>query len=264
MIPYVFLLAGVDRRRLRGPRGWGDPRFTLLLVGLTLLALTEWIARRREYEGLSARRGCPAPAGGEGMSVLPLADAFSADAFTALVAGAILPGSAAVRCAGRAGLRARRRAEHRARGDDAVRGVRRLRRRLPRRQLVARLRRRHARRGRHLADDGLFCVRLGLDQIVVGIAIVLGAEGATALIFDSQFAESRPTLPAVSRVSIPGLSDLPVVGGKGESDEASSASRSSSTSASRSSWSWRGCCGERPRPQCQGRRRPPGRSTPPA
>ena len=64
----------------------------------------------------------------------------------------------------------------------------------------------------------LFCVRLGLDQIVVGIAIVLGAEGATALIFDSQFAESRPTLPAVSRVSIPGLSDLPVVGGKGESD----------------------------------------------
>ena len=83
----------------------------------------------------------------------------------------------------------------------------------------------------------LFCVRLGLDQIVVGIAIVLGAEGATALIFDSQFAESRPTLPAVSRVSIQGLSDLPVVGGKGESDGASSASRSSSTSASRSSWS---------------------------
>ena len=64
----------------------------------------------------------------------------------------------------------------------------------------------------------LFCVRLGLDQIVVGIAITLAAEGATALIFDSQFAESRPTLPAADRVSVPGLSELAVVGGKGESN----------------------------------------------
>ena len=41
---------------------------------------------------------------------------------------------------------------------------------------------------------------------MVGIAIVLGAEvRCTALIFDSQFAESRLTLPAVSRVSILGL-----------------------------------------------------------
>lgn len=62
----------------------------------------------------------------------------------------------------------------------------------------------------------LFCVLWGLDQIVVGIAITLAAGGATALIFDSQFAETRPTLGAADRVSIPGLSSLPVVGGKDE------------------------------------------------
>jgi len=45
----------------------------------------------------------------------------------------------------------------------------------------------------------LFCVRLGLDQIVVGIAITLTCEGATALIFESEFAESRPTLGSVDR-----------------------------------------------------------------
>jgi ABC-type uncharacterized transport system permease subunit len=64
----------------------------------------------------------------------------------------------------------------------------------------------------------LFCVRLGLDQIVTGIAITLACEGATALIFNAEFAESRPSLGSVSRVSIPGLSSIPVVGGKGKSD----------------------------------------------
>jgi simple sugar transport system permease protein len=64
----------------------------------------------------------------------------------------------------------------------------------------------------------VLCVWLGLDQIVVGIAITLAAEGATALIFDAQFAESRPTLGATGRVSIPLLSDIPVVGGGDSSD----------------------------------------------
>ena len=64
----------------------------------------------------------------------------------------------------------------------------------------------------------VFCVRLGLDQIVTGIAITLACEGATALIFNAEFAESRPSLGSASRVSIPGLSSLPVVGGKGKSD----------------------------------------------
>ena len=64
----------------------------------------------------------------------------------------------------------------------------------------------------------LFCVRWGLDQIVIGIGITLIAEGATALIFEAEFAESRPTLGSVEKLAVPGASELPVVGGKGESD----------------------------------------------
>jgi ABC-type uncharacterized transport system permease subunit len=64
----------------------------------------------------------------------------------------------------------------------------------------------------------VLCVRFGLDQIVVGIAITLAAEGITALIFDSQFAATRPTLGSIDRVSIPFLSDIPVVGGGDSSD----------------------------------------------
>ena len=64
----------------------------------------------------------------------------------------------------------------------------------------------------------VLCVRLNLDQIVIGIAITLVAEGLTTLIFDSQFAESRPSLGATDRVSIPGLSDVPVVGGADSSN----------------------------------------------
>jgi ABC-type uncharacterized transport system permease subunit len=64
----------------------------------------------------------------------------------------------------------------------------------------------------------VLCVRLGLDQIVVGIAITLAAEGATALIFDAQFAESRPTLGETGRISIPGLSQIPIVGGADSSN----------------------------------------------
>lgn len=64
----------------------------------------------------------------------------------------------------------------------------------------------------------VLCVRMGLDQIVVGIAITLAAEGATALIFDAQFAEDRPTLGATGRLDIPGLSQIPVVGGGDSSD----------------------------------------------
>ena len=64
----------------------------------------------------------------------------------------------------------------------------------------------------------VLCVWWGLDQIVIGIAITLVGEGATALIFDSQFAESRPTLGDTGRTSIPLLSDIPVVGGHDSSD----------------------------------------------
>jgi ABC-type uncharacterized transport system permease subunit len=58
----------------------------------------------------------------------------------------------------------------------------------------------------------LFCIRLGLDQIVVGIGIVLAAEGATSLLHDSWFSRSFPRLPAVEAFEIPLLADIPVLG----------------------------------------------------
>jgi general nucleoside transport system permease protein len=58
----------------------------------------------------------------------------------------------------------------------------------------------------------VFCVRMKLDQIVIGIGIVLVAEGLTSLLFDARYAASRPRLPAASEWSVPGLSELPVLG----------------------------------------------------
>ncbi|MEM7224139.1 MAG: ABC transporter permease [Pseudomonadota bacterium] len=58
----------------------------------------------------------------------------------------------------------------------------------------------------------LLCVILGMNQIVVGIAITLGAEGLTALLHHFQFSRSYPRLSKVETWPIPGLSDLPYVG----------------------------------------------------
>jgi len=58
----------------------------------------------------------------------------------------------------------------------------------------------------------LLCVRLGLDQIVVGIALTVGAQGLTALLHHFQFARSYPRLPAAASWPLPVLADLPVVG----------------------------------------------------
>ena len=58
----------------------------------------------------------------------------------------------------------------------------------------------------------LFCVRMKLDQIVIGIGIVLVAEGLTSLLFDARYAASRPRLPAAPEWSVPGLTELPVLG----------------------------------------------------
>jgi simple sugar transport system permease protein len=55
------------------------------------------------------------------------------------------------------------------------------------------------------------CVRLGLDQIVVGIALTLAAEGLTSLLHGAVLTE-RPRLGAVELVTIPGLSQIPVLG----------------------------------------------------
>ena len=58
----------------------------------------------------------------------------------------------------------------------------------------------------------LLCVRFGLNQIVIGIGLTLGAEGLTALLHHFQFSRTYPRLPAPLRVDLPFLTDLPVIG----------------------------------------------------
>lgn len=58
----------------------------------------------------------------------------------------------------------------------------------------------------------VLCVRLGLNQIVIGIGLTLGAEGLTAMLHHFQFSRSYPRLPAPVRVDLPVLTDIPVLG----------------------------------------------------
>jgi ABC-type uncharacterized transport system permease subunit len=56
------------------------------------------------------------------------------------------------------------------------------------------------------------CVWLGLDQIVVGIAITLAGEGITSVLQGAQFGTSYPRLGAPATLAIPYLDKIPVVG----------------------------------------------------
>jgi simple sugar transport system permease protein len=58
----------------------------------------------------------------------------------------------------------------------------------------------------------LFCVRLGLNQIVIGIALTLAVQGLTALLHFVQFSRSYPRLDGVAKWPIWPLSDIPVLG----------------------------------------------------
>ncbi len=58
----------------------------------------------------------------------------------------------------------------------------------------------------------MLCVVLGMNQIVVGIAITLGAEGVTALLHHVLYSRSYPRLSRVETWTIPGLADIPYVG----------------------------------------------------
>lgn len=58
----------------------------------------------------------------------------------------------------------------------------------------------------------MLCVRLGLNQIVIGIGLTLGLEGLTALAHHFQFSRTYPRLPAAEVTDIPGLSAIPVIG----------------------------------------------------
>jgi general nucleoside transport system permease protein len=58
----------------------------------------------------------------------------------------------------------------------------------------------------------VLCVWLGLDQIVVGIAITLGGEGITSVLYQSQFSSTQPRLGGVHTTAIPLLDRIPVLG----------------------------------------------------
>ena len=58
----------------------------------------------------------------------------------------------------------------------------------------------------------LLCIRRGLNQIVIGIAITVGAQGLTSLLHFVQFSRSYPRLPAAPVWVLPGLSRIPVLG----------------------------------------------------
>ena len=58
----------------------------------------------------------------------------------------------------------------------------------------------------------LLCIRFGLNQIVIGIAVTIGFEGLTALLHYFQFSKTYPRLSAAPVLAIPGLSEIPVIG----------------------------------------------------
>ncbi len=69
--------------------------------------------------------------------------------------------------------------------------------------------RRHDRRRRSWSS---LCVWLGLDQIVVGIAITLAGEGLTSVLQGAQFGTTYPRLGAPSEAAIPLLDKIPIIG----------------------------------------------------
>ena len=58
----------------------------------------------------------------------------------------------------------------------------------------------------------LFCVRMGLDQIVVGIGVLILAEGVTSVLQRAQFGTTYPRLGQVVTIKIPLLSSIPALG----------------------------------------------------
>ena len=58
----------------------------------------------------------------------------------------------------------------------------------------------------------VLCVRLGLDQIVVGIAITLAGEGITSVLYQNQFSSTQPRLGAAPSNPIPLLDQIPILG----------------------------------------------------
>jgi simple sugar transport system permease protein len=58
----------------------------------------------------------------------------------------------------------------------------------------------------------VLCVRMKLDQIVVGVALFLFAEGVTSLLHGAQFGQEYPRIDNTGEVSVPLLSKIPILG----------------------------------------------------
>ncbi|HJR22733.1 MAG TPA: ABC transporter permease [Dongiaceae bacterium] len=58
----------------------------------------------------------------------------------------------------------------------------------------------------------LLCIRFGLNQIVIGIAVTLGMEGLTALLHYFQFSRTYPRLDLAPVWTLPFLGDIPIIG----------------------------------------------------
>lgn len=58
----------------------------------------------------------------------------------------------------------------------------------------------------------ILCVWLGLNQIVVGIGIILAGTGVSSVLYNFQFADSKPRLGLGDPWRIPLLADIPVIG----------------------------------------------------
>src|ERR1700691_6532740 len=56
------------------------------------------------------------------------------------------------------------------------------------------------------------CIRKGLNQIVIGIAVTVGAEGLTSLLHFVQFSRTYPRLAAAPVLVLPGLGNIPILG----------------------------------------------------
>jgi ABC-type uncharacterized transport system permease subunit len=58
----------------------------------------------------------------------------------------------------------------------------------------------------------LLCIRRGLNQIVIGIAVTMGCQGLTALLHFVQFSRTYPRLAAAPVLALPYLSRIPILG----------------------------------------------------
>ncbi len=58
----------------------------------------------------------------------------------------------------------------------------------------------------------LLCVGLNLDQVVVGIALLVLAQGATSVLHRAEYGASYPRLDAVPGLEIPLIAKVPVIG----------------------------------------------------